>query len=200
MWISRLRARSRVDLQVEKTFLNMVSNVLPCWWNRCYITSKEGEKFQKESCLSWILHSWNLRSGLNCGEFKISADGSRFSACEYDSQRRPRSSLKRRMFPSVRVTLWATRRPPQVVVVPGKWVLVPCFEFWWLKLGPGGSVWHRLVRQLSDALLSPCSSASLFPNFFFLQTTKAFLKRNKKILKSLPFSGRNAGWFYCVGT
>lgn len=44
MWISRLHAEhSRVDLQVGKTFLYMVSNVLTCWGNRCYITSKGGK-------------------------------------------------------------------------------------------------------------------------------------------------------------
>lgn len=64
------------DLQVEKTFLNMVSNVLTCWWNGCYITSKGAEKSPPESRLSRNLRSWNLRSSLNRCEFKILADGS----------------------------------------------------------------------------------------------------------------------------
>lgn len=132
VWTSRRHAQhSHMDLQVEKTFLYMVSNVLACWRNRCYITSK-GEKNPKRNpvwagfCIPETSDPVWTAVGLRS---QLTAPASRRASAIPGGV--PGSSPQRRAFPPVRVTLRATRRPPQVVDVPGEvssdalfWVLM----------------------------------------------------------------------------
>lgn len=167
-WISRLRTElSCWDLQVGKTLLNMGSNLLTCWRSGRYVT-----------CPRWN----HVGAGFCLPETSDPVFNTPLSASTIPSSV-PAPLCSAACF---RLSGWQSERWDVLLGWPTCQEVSSeaLFELWWLKLGPGGSVWHRLTCQPSDTLLSACFS--WFPflwNLLFPNSSKPWRtnRRQKKI-------------------